>query len=267
VTQPSRRRILIAAVAGVVVVALALVAYQLGRRTPDTGTTPTPTTPAAASTGQPTYSPTDEHGSPEPALPAGPVRAGEGGTTTGPAELPLGYPHDRDGAVAAATNYLIWMNSLRITDKTTADALAAATAVDTTTRQALIESFDQLRTGMNDLTQDQPQPARGAYAIATYTDDQALIYIWAPEVTTDNSGQTEHTWSIDAVPVLWSNNDWKLDGALMAKTGGAAIDPLDPAGNPSAEEKHSILSRTPADPGEITDSADQAWFEYANAPR
>ena len=35
----------------------------------------------------------------------------------------------------------------------------------------------------------------------------------------------------------------------------------------SAEEKHSILRRTPADPGDITDSADQTWFEYANAPR
>ena len=66
--------------------------------------------------------------------------------------------------------------------------------------------------------------------------------------------------------LVWVDGDWKLDGGLIAKVGGAAVDPVDPAGNPSAEEKHSILRRTPADPGEITDSADQSWFEYANAP-
>jgi hypothetical protein len=213
------------------------------------------------------YSPTDEAGSPQPALPAGAPRAGEGGTTTGPAGLLLGYPHDRDGAVSAATNYLMWMNSLRIADKPTADAMAASAAADQHTKQNLIESFDALRTGMHDLTQDQPEPARGAYAVASYDDTHALIYVWSPQVIANNSGEVKHLWGIDAVPLIWASNDWKLDGALAAQSGAAAVDPMDPTGNPSAEEKHSILSRVPADPGTITDSADQSWLEYANAPR
>jgi hypothetical protein len=61
--------------------------------------------------------------------------------------------------------------------------------------------------------------------------------------------------------------DWKLNKALIAKTGGAAVEPNNPAGNTTAEEKHSILTRTPADPGEIADSAEESWFEYSNAPR
>jgi hypothetical protein len=186
---------------------------------------------------------------------------------TGPAGLPLGYDHTDTGAVQAATNYVTWMNSLKITDKKLADDMAAATAADSTTRQALIESFDTLRTGMTELTADQPEPPRGAYAVADYAADQALIYIWAPEVITDAGGETQHVWGIAGIQVVWANDDWKLSGTLINKVGAAAVDPADPTGNPTAEEKHSILSRTPADPGEITNSADQSWFEYANAPR
>jgi len=158
------------------------------------------------------------------------------------------------------------MNSLKIVDEDTANELATASATDETTRAALVESFDALRPGMQEMTADQPEPARGAYAVASYTPDRALIYIWSPEVMTDSSGQTEHVWGIDAVTVVWSDDDWKLDGGLITKTGAAAVDPIDPAFNPTAAEKHSILTRTPGDPGEITDSASQSWFEYANAP-
>jgi len=82
---------------------------------------------------------------------------------TGPAGLPLGYDHTETGAVQAATNYLSWMNSIRIKDKTTADAMAKATAADKTTQAAMIESFDLLRTGLEDVTVAQSEPARGAY--------------------------------------------------------------------------------------------------------
>jgi hypothetical protein len=169
--------------------------------------------------------------------------------------------------VNAATNYLMWMNSLKIADKSTADAMATATAADESTRTALIDSFDALRTGMTDITTDQPEPARGAYAIAMYSRNSALIYIWSPEVITEKSGETQQLWGITAVALVWVDGDWKLKGDLIAKVGDAAVDPVNPAGNPSAKEKHSILRRPPADPGDITDSADQTWFEYANAPR
>jgi hypothetical protein len=68
------------------------------------------------------------------------------------------------------------------------------------------------------------------------------------------------------IPLTWTE-DWKLDGALISRIGGAAIEPANPTGNPKPSEKQDILSRTPADSGEITDSAEQSWFEYANAAR
>ncbi len=105
---------------------------------------------------------------------------------TGPADLPLGYTRDQTGAVQAATNYLIWMTSLRIADKTVADAMAAATAADPTTRSAMIESFDLLRTGFDDVTEAHTEPARGAYAISMYEDSSASIYVWTPGCNGNN---------------------------------------------------------------------------------
>lgn len=264
--RSNRRAIAIAAIVILVVAAVGIGVYWLGRPTVTPPPTISPTTVPTATGPTPTYAPTDQYGSPEPGLAAGPAIAGQGGTETGPAGLPLGYTHDETGAVNAATNYLGWMNSIRITDKATADAMATSSAVDRSTATALISSFDQVRSGMTDLTSDQPEPARGAYAVPIYSPDRALIYIWAPEVTTSKDGQTDHLWAIDAIPLVWASGDWKLDRALIAKTGGTAVDPSNPAGNPTSEEKHSILTRVPADPGAITDSADQTWLEYANAP-
>lgn len=265
--MPHRIRLVVALVA--VLLAAALVVVLLSLRS---GSTDPSATPAPAATGMttaeasPTYSPTDAYGSPEPGLAQGEVRTGMGGETTGPADLPVGYTRTEAGAVSAATNYLVWMNSLRIVDKTTADAMAAASASDDSTRQALVESFDQLRTGMGELTTDEEQPNRGAFAVASYSSSRATVYVWAPEVTT-SGGQIDHAWSIDAVDLVWASGDWKLDGRLIARTGAAAVDPADPEGNPTPSEKHAILQRTPADPGEIADSADQTWFEYADAAR
>lgn len=265
--MPHRIRLVVALVAVLLVAALVVVLLSLRSGPTEPDGTPTPTrsgmTTAVAS---PTYSPTDAYGSPEPGLAQGEVRTGTGGGTTGPAELPVGYPRTETGAVSAATNYLVWMNSLRIVDKTTADAMAAATASDDPTRRALVESFDQLRTGMDDLTADEEQPNRGAYAVAFYSPARATVYVWAPEVTSSD-GQVDHAWSIDVIDLMWASGDWKLDGGLIARAGAAAVDPANPEGNPTPSEKHAILERTPADPGEIADSADQTWFEYADAAR
>ncbi|WP_344802589.1 hypothetical protein [Microlunatus ginsengisoli] len=185
---------------------------------------------------------------------------------TGPAGLPLGYDHTQTGAVQAATNYLTWMNSIRIKDKNTADAMATATAADHKTRAAMIESFDLLRTGLDNVSDAQTEPTRGAYAVQHYDGASASIYVWAPYVFTQ-SGHASQLWSIFEIRLDWVDGDWKLTKALVSRIGGTAVDPADPTGNPSSAEKQSILSRTPADPGEITDSAEQEWLEYANAAR
>jgi hypothetical protein len=266
--QPSRTQKILAVVVALLTVAvIAAVFYRLGQNTPSTDPSPT---------GAPTTSPSGSSPSPAPGspstgsstagLPQGPARAGEGGHMTGPAGLPLGYDHTETGAVQAATNYLTWMNSIRIKDKATADAMAKATAADQKTRDAMIASFDDLRTGLDNVSEAQTEASRGAYAVADVSPSNASVYVWAPYVLTDIAGETVTAWGIFEIRLLWAK-DWKLDGALITRIGGAAVEPANPSGNPTPSEKQDILSRTPADPGEITDSADQQWFEYANAPR
>lgn len=259
-----RRTITIVTSVLVVLALVGVVAYFAGRS--ERAGRPSKDT-AATTPADPARFPSKTADSSEPGLARGQAVAGEGGRSKGPAGLPLGYDHTEAGAATAATNYLMWLNSIRITDKAAADAMAAAAAADASTKAAIVKSLNATRSGMRDLTTDQLQPARGAYAVAHYSSEQATIYIWAPEVTTEKSGTTEQLWAIDAVQVVWSGGDWKLDHQLIAQTGGAAVDPADPTGNPSAAEKRSILSRIPADPGGITDTADQTWFEYANVAR
>jgi len=261
--NPRRTTVIVTSV--VVVLALvAVVAYLVGRS--DSAGQP-PRATAGRTPSDPVNSPSQTADPSRPGLDRGEALAGEGGRRKGPDGLPVGYDHSDSGAATAATNYLMWLNSFRITDKASADAMAGAAASDAATRAAVVRSCDQTRSGMGDLTADQLQPARGAYAIAHSSTGQATVYIWAPEVATDKSGTTNQLWAIDAIQVVWAGGDWKLDHQLIAQTGGAAVDPADPASNPTAAEKRSILSRIPADPGGITDSADQTWLEYANAAR
>ncbi|QDP95350.1 hypothetical protein FOE78_04975 [Microlunatus elymi] len=251
----------------ILLAAIAVVAYLAGRSGEPQATPTTSSTAAVTPSDTPTVAPSTASSSDAAdGLDRGVVAAGRGGKSEGPDGLPLTYDRTQDGAAAAATNYLIWMNSIKITDKSAADAMATATAADDTTRTALVRSFDEIRSGMRGLTTDELQPARGAYAVARYSPDSATVYVWAPEVTADASGASQQTWGIDAVNVVWARGDWKLNHELIVRSGGAAADPKDPSGNPTSAEKRSILSRTPEDPGEIQDSAEQSWLEYANAP-
>jgi hypothetical protein len=262
------RKILAVLAALAVVAMIAAVAYQLGHATtgpaPSSGTGTSSTAPPSGSSPSPAPA-SPSTGSSQPGLPQGPARAGEGGRMTGPAGLPLGYDHTETGAVQAATNYLTWMTSLRIKDKTTADALADATAADPATRAAMVESFDALRTGLEHVTEAETDPARGAYAVPSYDETDGSVYIWAPFAITE-SGVPTTAWGVSEIRLAWKG-DWKLAGTLISRVGGAASEPANPTGNPTPAEKADILSRTPADPGEITDSAEQEWFEYANAAR
>jgi hypothetical protein len=264
----TRRVLPVVAVILVVAAVAAVLLFQLGRRT--TGPDPVVTASTTDSTLPSSLSPapvSPSTGSSVPGLLQGPARAGEGGRMSGPVGLPLRYQQDQTGAVQAATNYLIWMTSLRIMDKTAADAMADRAGADSATQADLVESLDQFRSAFKGATEAATEPARGAYAVKAYDTSRASIYVWAPFRLNRPSEGVTTTWGISEIRVAWIDGDWKLDGALVTKVGSAAVDPTDPEGNPSATEKLSILTRVPADPGEITDSADQDWLEYANAPR
>ena len=96
--QPSRTQtILIVVVALLVVAVIAAVSYRLGQATPSHQ-------PVAHRHPDDNHPPGPRHPQhrdrrrldPPPGLPQGPAGAGDGGSMTGPAGLPLGYTHDRD---------------------------------------------------------------------------------------------------------------------------------------------------------------------------
>ena len=243
-------------VAGVVValVGIALAFYQFGRNSD----APPPT---VASQSAPSPAGTGTGGVVAP-LAAGAAVAGGGGSRTGPAGLPLGYSHDQDGAATAAANYVMWLNSLKIVDKPTADAMATAVAATPQARAQLVEDFDLLRTAKAE-TIRQDEPSRGAYAIAAYSADRARVYVWSAATDQVKGEDRVLTWPIFEVELVWAGGDWKLQGSLVSRVDAPAVDPM---GNPSAKEKAEILSQTPDDPGQLTDFPGQTWLEFANAP-
>ena len=154
-TDRNPRRLTLTVVITILVVAAVALAFYLGRSTstPPTSTpirtTTTPVTPTRRM-----CPPTERLAGARPT--AGPAVAGEGGSKAGPAGLPLGYSHAETGAVNAATNYLMWMNSLKITDKAAADAMAGHRPPTTRLARRLIDSFDGVRSGHDDITADSP---------------------------------------------------------------------------------------------------------------
>ena len=119
--QPPTAIIVITVVASWSWPAIGLVVSCLGRSTiaPPT-TTPSPSRHAHRSQPQPVADVRADRSSgltrarPPTRRRPSPAKAA---AKTGPAGLPLGYAHDQTGAVNAATNYLMWMNSLKIVDK------------------------------------------------------------------------------------------------------------------------------------------------------
>ena len=130
----------------------------------------------------------------------------------------------------------------------------------------MIESFDELRTGLEDVTDAETEPARGAYAVAEYELVRRPIYVWAP-TSSPTPVKPTHLWGISEIRLVWRRTTGSSTGHLSAGSAAAAVDPPTRRATRAPSEKQSILSRTPADPGEITDSAEQEWFEYANAAR
>jgi len=249
--------------AGIItVVVVALVAATLAglwwghHTTTSSSTTPTPTTTKATT--------------PASQLVASNVVAGEGGSLPGPGTLKLGYAHTLDGAVAALTNYMLaGEDKVNLADPTYRTALVNAIAFDDTSKANLttgVEGGAKICARYGVCKWD---PRRGAYAVRSYSDDQAEVAVWAPFVwaqPTDGSGQDVIVWGIEKHLVFWNGTDWKIktlgqDGVADDST-IALAKPADQQGNPSRAEKATILT-TPRD-GTVK-LWTLSWKEYANA--
>jgi hypothetical protein len=197
-----RRWLRIGAIAAGALVALALV-FGIGRWT----------APAASNGAQPTV-----RGQSGP----GPTRVENG--------VPVGYAHTQDGAVAAATNYLMVVDGPLVTqpDKYRAaiNTLAAPEA-RVRLRQHAEANIGALQTLVSYATQGRAVVHRGiplAYKVDRYTGDVADVSIWAEGlIAVDGEMSMREIWSTTTVTAQWSNGDWRLSN--IAATTPASYGP------------------------------------------
>jgi hypothetical protein len=130
--------------------------------------------------------------------------------------VPVGYAHTREGAVAAATNYVSVVDgplvvqpdrfqkaldvfalpSVRPTLRSNAEKTVAVTGL-----------VDYARQGRTVIYRTAPL----AYRIASYRDERAQVDIWAESfIAVDGILAPRETWATASVEVDWSGEDWKL---------------------------------------------------------
>jgi len=255
--------------AAIAVAMTALVVWLIvGAVFPPKPTNPTPSAPTASvsPTGKATAS-TAPPGT-YPALAKGTVTAGAGGTRTGPGGLSIGYPQTPDGAVAAATNFLMASMSSRTT---TADGRAALLSLVTQRVRGEQERAMASLAQLQQLAPFQFEPARGAYAVLRFDGNDAQVAIWSPSFYPGRSdfGQDASVWGPLTIKMSWVDGDWMFDQAASENLVVAVRKPANPGSNPTAEEKAALLH----DPASWTQGNDMGrfsgleWLEYANAAR
>jgi hypothetical protein len=194
-------------VVGAVFVLLALGA-MVGRATvrtaPATGGTAAPPTVASAQT-------------------QAPQAQGTGGAVTGvgPAKVkdgvPVGYAHTRDGAVAAATNYVAVLASDLVFDAKRRQAAVAAlaapeslTALQRSTEQNAAVLAKALRLpakgGVGVIARAIPVGAR----VDRYDGTLAAVSIWQTSIGgSTNGAPVQQGWGTTTVTLRWVQGDWK----------------------------------------------------------
>jgi len=133
--------------------------------------------------------------------------------------VPVGYAHTQDGAVAAATNFLMVMGGPLVTqpDKylSAIDTLAAPEA-----RSKLHGDANRIVAGLQNGSGLVTYAQQGraviyrqsplAYHIDAFNDGTAKVSIWSEGfVAVDGLLPLRETWSTSQISVAWSGDDWK----------------------------------------------------------
>lgn len=197
---------------------------------------------------------------PAPAKPGLVVIPPTAGATRTVAGIPVGYPHTKAGAVAAATNFIQVFGH---PDFLNADARhTALRAIAAPGRgETLISQIDP---GMQRVVDNlgyagSLDTAAGRIVIRDfplgwradgYTADRAVISVWSASIFgvagVRSQFPVQTSYGTDTVELVWSGGDWKW-GTLLANADGPA-----PVGG----------SQTPASPEEIA-AADATFTPYS----
>lgn len=263
----SRSRVIV--VAAVVIAVLASLSFLVGRgliagnAAGSPSTTPTTQTPKVGTSGSPSAGSAGSLG-------RGTVKAVGGGTKTGPGGVSLGFPQTKEGAVSAATSYWSMAFTSAIADPQVAEDLVAAIALPgkSTEVAKTLQEWSDLNAPPRQVT---CHPAWGAYAVDSFYEESAYIYLWWPRVYVDPASPTPGTlllggthWDVVSVRLEWSNGDWKwatFDPARVSKNVAPAV----PTSPPTPQEKYQVLYRPNPDQS-FLDYQSLVWLEYADAP-
>jgi len=153
--------------------------------------------------------------------------------------VPVGYAHTQDGAVAAATNYLMVVNGPLITEsgryQAAVNVLAAPGAgsklkADAATFGSGVGLTSYHQQGRNVVFRSVPL----AYHVDNYTTSTADISIWTEALFAVDAVVAPHeVWETVTCRVRWVANDWKLDS--IADYSGGSQGPVPVASQPSVQ--------------------------------
>ena len=160
--------------------------------------------------------------------------------------VPVGWTHSPAGAVAAATNYTVVLNSPLLFDDTqrslAVDAIAAPAARERLQRSlnrtaktltaALTRGVDGTRTSMVvDPARLVFQAIPVRYHVDHYDAQHATVAIWMTGVAgyEGSSLPVQEAWGITTVQLEWAEGDWKETEAIVEDGPVPVADPTPPS--------------------------------------
>jgi hypothetical protein len=160
---------------------------------------------------------------------------GPSADTTGPTTeengVPVGYARTEEGAVAAATNFNLLAGNDALLDR---ESMVAA--MQTMAAPAWkVEAARQATSGYDYIVNTYGSNADVSAAVVRYqvvdfTSDEASVRLWTVSLASGSKRpQVEEVWAVVTIDLIWSENDWRVDG-IESSVGPAPVDL--PSGQP-----------------------------------
>jgi hypothetical protein len=131
--------------------------------------------------------------------------------------VPVGYQHSPQGAVAAASNYLTFLDSPTVLNESRLDAgLSQIAAPGSRVAQQEKAAYSSVReeldkTGVNHAGAAVAEGKQLGYHLANYQDNHASVAIWSLDMFGNASNaQPQGGFQDELLDLRWSDGDWKL---------------------------------------------------------
>ena len=146
------------------------------------------------------------------------IAPGPAGPTTERGGVGVGYTHDSEGAVAAATNVVLTLEQIAQADRSDAvaayEALAAQDAADQLSQQ-MGAVWDLVRDGV---AANGPPGGRlfvravpVGHSVIRYSNERATVEVWSLTVVVGiGLARPVSSWETASIELVWEHDDWKV---------------------------------------------------------